>query len=539
VAGWTIAFLSILFLWSRFGELLPEYLEDGINIASDELPDRVDAVTAFLLENLPEIVALGFALLVLRLGLDLSRGPKKASIRPIPLRLAIIAFLLIAAATWFFTSWLLGIVESTPGATPGDIAKLQIDAIRTGLSAGAGTGGLLALLLAARRQWANEVSANETIEDASDRRASELYNKAVEQIGGTVEAVRLGGLYSLERLARDYPVYRQPVVSMLCAYLRSDQSLPELGESMKPRRSRVAKPLQSGNRRPGRHNRESRTAALDILADHLRYRATEESRAKHYWPDMEIDLSGVDLDAASFERLAVRRAVFDRAVFHGLADFRWADFYDASFKDCEFHDMATFARANFRRDPRFDSARFRRGADFQGARFTQRAFFRGCIWYDECNFAGASFTSGFLPSSVSRALGLELGNIAIRRIAGIREWAIERRFIVPSYTPRIFFPRAIFDDAKFKGSTDFTGVLAYGYLSFKRAAFTVVHFWGAAWWFHRSEFDDAIIANAADSVAPPEWSIAPTGGGRGVLVPADSLAIHSVGDAGPADTTGS
>ena len=48
----------------------------------------------------------------------------------------------------------------------------------------------------------------------------ELYAKAVEQLGHEKAPVRLGALYSLERLAQDKPERRQTIVNVICAYLR-------------------------------------------------------------------------------------------------------------------------------------------------------------------------------------------------------------------------------------------------------------------------------------------------------------------------------
>ena len=96
---------------------------------------------------------------------------------------------------------------------------MQIDAIRTGLSAAVGTGGAFALLLAFRRQRSTEVSAVHTITDATERRVTELYSKAADQLGSDKAPVRLAGLYALERLAQNNPSQRQTIVNVICAYL--------------------------------------------------------------------------------------------------------------------------------------------------------------------------------------------------------------------------------------------------------------------------------------------------------------------------------
>ena len=120
------------------------------------------------------------------------------------------------------TWWLLSIAATDPNAS----ASVQIDAIRTGLSAAVATGGAFALLLAFRRQRSTEVSAVHTITDATERRVTELYTKAADQLGNDKAPVRLAGLYALERLAQDNPSQRQTIVNVICAYLQMPYTPP-------------------------------------------------------------------------------------------------------------------------------------------------------------------------------------------------------------------------------------------------------------------------------------------------------------------------
>lgn len=106
-------------------------------------------------------------------------------------------------------------------------ARDRIELLKTGLAVGAGAGGVAALVLAGRRQWSNE-QANRATErsfadsrhDASERRITDLYSKGADQLGSDKAAVRLAGLYALERLGQDTPTMRLTIVQVLCAYLR-------------------------------------------------------------------------------------------------------------------------------------------------------------------------------------------------------------------------------------------------------------------------------------------------------------------------------
>jgi len=88
-------------------------------------------------------------------------------------------------------------------------------------------------MLAFRRQHHQEIATLLTDQDAAQRRITELYTKAVEQLGSDKAPVRLGGLYALERLGQDNPSQRQTIVNVICAYLR--MPFPATPDSTTPR----------------------------------------------------------------------------------------------------------------------------------------------------------------------------------------------------------------------------------------------------------------------------------------------------------------
>ena len=139
--------------------------------------------------------------------------------RPIPAWSWMLGAVIVVAVTAFvITTWLLAIAgHAKPGT---DQANARLDAVRTGLAAGAGAGAAVGLMLAFRRQHHQEISTALTDYDAAQRRITDLYSKSVEQLGSDKAPVRLGGLYALERLAQDNPDQRQTMIDVICAYLR-------------------------------------------------------------------------------------------------------------------------------------------------------------------------------------------------------------------------------------------------------------------------------------------------------------------------------
>jgi len=285
----------------------------------------------------------------------------------------------------------------------------RLEMIKVALAVGAGTGAALTLVLARRRQWATE-------HDAAERRLTELYVKAVEQLGSEQAAVRHGGLYALERVAQDNPNHRQTVVDVICAYLRAPYTLPP-DKTGAPRLG-VRRPLlKSPQRRAAalaRHDtttskenhslqeREVRLTAQRILTRHLRPSDDHDT----HWPAIVLDLTGATLIDFSLAGCKIRTGTFDRAQFTATASFDHAQFTAASFNGAQFTAIASFYgaqfafasfdRAQFTATARFDHAQFTAVASFHGTRFTAVASFNdtqftGETWFDGAQFTFASF----------------------------------------------------------------------------------------------------------------------------------------------------
>jgi len=165
-----------------------------------------------------------------------------ASANPLSARTIVVGGLLVALTAVVLLAVLLLLYGS---GSPTDQAKL--DAVRTAGAIVIGTGGAAALLLTARRQrWAEltlehqqrvaaitkahqeRVSAATEL-DAAERRITELYARAADQLGSDKAPVRLAGLYALERLATGTPSQRQTIVSVISAYLRMPYDPGESG----------------------------------------------------------------------------------------------------------------------------------------------------------------------------------------------------------------------------------------------------------------------------------------------------------------------
>lgn len=275
-----------------------------------------------------------------------------------------------AGLLWLFLAW-----SGEP------TAPVRIDAVKTAFGVGAGAGGVFALWLATRRQRTLELQLAETTRvaavterDLEERRVTELYTKAVEQLGNDKAPVRLGGLYALERLGQDNPKQRQTIVNVLCAYLRMPFEAPKHG--LKGTAARETADYDEPEL-------QVRLAAQELLKTHLSHDGPA------YWPGMSIDLqravlvdfrlSGCTLEAADFSRARFVGAVHIRGTtFARRAGFYGTDFAaPANFDRSVFADGAFFSWAHFHGDARFTRTRSAGEFLFADTTFDGQALFDG------------------------------------------------------------------------------------------------------------------------------------------------------------------
>jgi uncharacterized protein YjbI with pentapeptide repeats len=227
------------------------------------------------------------------------------------------------------------------GGRPEDSARL--DALKTAANIVVGTGGAAALLLAARRQRSTELDLVQKDHDATERRVTEIYAKAADQLGSDKAPVRLAGLYALERLAGGYEEHRQTIVNVLCAYLR--MPFEEPGQNLE--------------------ELQVRKTAQRILLLHLRPGSAERPD-EGFWPDIDLDFSGATLVGLTLTHCSIRSITCYEAKFSGLTTFRGTEFRTrADFNKTRFEDRVDFRGTVFGGEREsFNGAVFAGPADF-------------------------------------------------------------------------------------------------------------------------------------------------------------------------------
>lgn len=276
----------------------------------------------------------------------------------------------------------------------------QLDAVRTGGTIGVGFGGAVALWLAVRKQRSTELDllqkyeahelaertaadtlrhqqevAKDAREDSAARRITELYGKAADQLGSDKSAVRIAGLYGLERLAQDNPDprLRQMIVNVISAYLRMPVAERDPAGYLADKEEAAV-----------------RAVALEVLVNHLSRgdnKGSVWSLGDGHWGELDLNLSGALLPGFGLRGFSLRsarfvgtefvgEANFRRGLIRGVANFDGARFHKrATFHDVKVSELMSFRNAVFESRTAFNHCEPGRMADFVGSTFERSASF--------------------------------------------------------------------------------------------------------------------------------------------------------------------
>ena len=168
--------------------------------------------------------------------------------------------------------------------------KLQDDARATLLQALAGG----ALLLGAYFTWRQVQTGRQQVHLAEQGQITERFTRAIDQLGSDHLDVRLGGIYALERIARDSPNDRATIGEVLTAYLRGRAPWPPRLPDQPP----VAVPIRE-------------VPFLRLRAPDVQAALTVLGRGHFATPDPEappLDLADTDLRRAYLSKASLQRA---------------------------------------------------------------------------------------------------------------------------------------------------------------------------------------------------------------------------------------
>jgi hypothetical protein len=232
----------------------------------------------------------------------------------------------------------------------------------------AGAAGFLVIYLTWRRLTATE----RTVEISQEGQITERFTRAIEQLGSEKLEIRLGGIYALERIARDSEKDHWTIMEVLTAFVREnapwrpEEAAPQPAEPP-PLRADIQAILTVIGRRT-RTYRNGEVWPLDLRRTDLRNANLRLAHLEgaHFWEGhlegadlMFAHLEGADLwkarlEGASLSQADLRGAYLWQAHLEGAdlgkARLEWARLWDAHLETATLAearlDMAEVFRAH-------------------------------------------------------------------------------------------------------------------------------------------------------------------------------------------------
>lgn len=268
------------------------------------------------------------------------------------------------------------------------------------------------------------------------RRVTELYAKAVEQLGSDKAPVRLGGIYALERVAQDHPGQRQAIVSVMCAYLRMPYTVP--GASPVD----DADPALVATYRERVQELDVRLSAQRVLTHHLRPGDDPSDPIAEFWAGIDLDLTAATLIDLDLSHTDMHTATFVQAQFVG----------DAWFSSAKFTDGARFDQATFAERAQFDETLFNGFTTFTQAQFAGDASFSRACFQSDLRFTGAEFLSAAWFDRVKFSHSARFDQVTFASIAQFEEAQFDE---AAGFEAAQFLHAAWFVNARFSDDVSF------------------------------------------------------------------------------------
>ena len=165
-------------------------------------------------------------------------------------------FSLLVLLLWRVPQW--GVPDSiVDEKEKAELLNANRDNVFKGIQTIAGLGFILTAYLA----WCN-------YKLTEDKNVTERFSKAVEMLADDKLSVRIGGIYSLERIAKDSAEDYTVVMEVLTAFIREKRSIDHINCSST---TKITQDIQSALTVIGRRKIQSNETRLDLSYTNLRY----------------------------------------------------------------------------------------------------------------------------------------------------------------------------------------------------------------------------------------------------------------------------
>jgi uncharacterized protein YjbI with pentapeptide repeats len=234
--------------------------------------------------------------------------------------------------------------------------KNETEALKTNAIIFGVIGAFINAYYAAKRWEAMDKSAEAALQNAKaaqDKQITERFAKAIEQLGSEKVEVRLGAIYTLERIAKDSKDDHWTIMEVLTAFVR--ENAPFIKEEEKAenieQKLKVRTDIQAALTVIGRRNCKTEQENQRLDLNNIDIRGVDLTKA---------NLERADLILSNLEGAILREASLPNAYFNtaklGYVVFSEADLQKVDLSGAELQ-QANFYRANLQRS-------FLQGANF-------------------------------------------------------------------------------------------------------------------------------------------------------------------------------
>lgn len=240
--------------------------------------------------------------------------------------LPLLGYFLWKIPEWYYVDyWALN-------SKPEDILKLQNDLRTILVQAVGGAALLVGLLFTWRNLKITQETAERNLKTTLEGQITERFTQAVELLGSADPAMRLGGIYALERIAKDSKRDYWPIMEILTAYLRDkarisidkvNEPVPDTVVEMRKEINKPSPDIQAILSVLARRPREYETGgerleltSTDLRRSNLRgahLENTELLGAHLAWSF----LNGAHLEGAELYQANLQQALLEDANFEG------------------------------------------------------------------------------------------------------------------------------------------------------------------------------------------------------------------------------
>ncbi|WP_298593027.1 pentapeptide repeat-containing protein [uncultured Rothia sp.] len=281
------------------------------------------------------------------------------------------------------------------------------------------TGGVLGVITLGETHRKNnqekEKNENDHTRQVHAERRSR-YTKAVEQLADEKATIRIGGIYTLVKLADEWLEDRatlshendriseaQAIVDTLCSYIRTPFPLASKREILELEEPH---PEYNGDFFNDRKLLLEEQWVRRTVFNKIYHNAINSHGRKKEWDKLSFNFTESTI-FYPLNNITFKNPIFKRAIFYGEANFRNSKFLEgvdfdsaifygtAQFQSTYFTGYANFSPATFHKNVAFTPSIFEGYADFTKTRFIENSYF------DKARFKGpASFSETYFEGPV-------------------------------------------------------------------------------------------------------------------------------------------